>query len=186
MNAVLDFLQQRNSSGKLIEPGPNDAELQAIFEAAIRAPDHGRLTPWRFVTISGEARNQLGQLFVKAKQLQGENDPDILEKIAANPMRAPLIVVVVARIQTQEKIPEVEQQLSAGCAAHGILLAAEALGYAGMWRTGSVAYDALVKHELGLANHEQITGFIYLGSQQGRKKRLPQLDPSDFVTPWPG
>ena len=100
------------------------------------------------------------------------------------PLRAPLIVVVVAKVCEHAKVPAVEQRLSAACAAHAILLAAEACGFAGMWRTGAAAYDRALMSGLGLAASEEIIGFLYIGSRDGAAKAIPPLDTADFVSAW--
>ena len=183
MNEALQLLQQRNSAARLTEPAPEASELDAIFRAAVRAPDHGLLRPWRFIVIEGDNRQALGDLFVKA---QPSAPDEKREKLRLNPLRAPMIIVVVASPQSHVKIPLNEQQLSAACAAHAILLASEALGYAGIWRTGDVAYDPVVKHGLGLKDMESIIGFLYLGTRSGESKPLDIPDISALVTHWPG
>lgn len=182
---VLQFLKQRNSAPKLVAPGPAETDLEAMFAAAMRAPDHARLRPWRFLTVAGERREALGALFRDALKVRNpQADQAALDKAAAAPLRAPVLVVVVAQLSEHPKVPHVEQRLSAGCAAHGLLLAAEALGYAGIWRTGDACFDRTVMSGLGLAENEEIVGFIYLGTRQGDPKPLPQMCTSDYVSRW--
>jgi nitroreductase len=185
MSEILHFLHNRNSSPKLTEPAPSPEEMQCIFKAAMRAPDHAWLHPWRFITISGERLEAFGQVLEQCLMLR---DPDAnqaaRDKARAAPLRAPLLVVVVARISEHPKVPPSEQRLSSGCAAHGILLAAEALGYAGIWRTGDPAFDRNVMDALGLGEDEEITGFLYLGSRAGPAKPIPQLSTAEFVSSW--
>lgn len=186
MNETLQLLQQRNSSPKLTDPGPDAAALEQMFAAALRAPDHAWLQPWRFLVIAGQQREALGRVFVDAL-LQGnpEADEAAREKALNAPLRAPLLVVVICRYSEHPKVPEQEQVLSAGCAAHAMLLAAEAQGYAGIWRTGAYAEDATVASALGLADNEQIIGFLYFGSREGRAKSLPERKVEDYVSYWP-
>ncbi len=185
MNDILNFLSQRSSSSRLLEPAPSGAELEAIFTVAARAPDHARLRPWRFLSIAGERRADLGQLFREALLLRDpEADQAAQDKAASAPLRAPLVVAVVTRLLEHPKVPHVEQRMSAGCAAYGILLAAEALGYAGIWRTGEVAFDRNLMRMLGLADSEEIAGFIYLGSREGDARPVPQLTLADYVSEW--
>ncbi|MEH6825903.1 MAG: nitroreductase family protein [Motiliproteus sp.] len=183
---ALDLLQQRVSSPRLGELPPTPAQLDLMFKAALRAPDHGGLHPWRFLTLAGDARIQLGELFLQAG-LAG--DPEMIDarraKLRAMPLRAPLLVVVIACPQDHPKIPRIEQQISAGAAAQNLLLAAFAQGVGGMWRTGEMAYHPLVMQGLGLTEHEQLIGFVYLGSQPERIKKVHPLDPADFVRAWP-
>ena len=185
MNDIVNFLAQRSSCSRLAEPAPGRQELEDIFAAAFRAPDHARLRPWRFLCVAGERRAAMGQLFREALLLRNpEADQPAQDKAANAPLRAPLVVVVVTRLSEHPKVPPVEQRQSAGCAAHGILLAAEALGYAGIWRTGAAAYDRNLMGMLGLENNEEIAGFVYLGSRQGEARPAPQLSVSDFVADW--
>lgn len=188
---AITLLQTRNSVAALTEPGPSIEQINIMLSAAVRAPDHARLRPWRFLTISGDDRHALGQLFVDATQLRLKDggEPPLDEagcaRLAAKPLRAPLILVVIATLTEHPKVPPVEQVLSAGCAAHGILLAAHALGFGAIWRTGANAFDATVERGLGLDAGEQIVGYLYLGTPVGYKP-LPDVDVTDFCQPWHG
>ena len=185
MSDILHFLHNRNSSPKLVEPAPSPEEMQDIFKAAMRAPDHAWLHPWRFITIRDERREAFGQVLEQCLMLRDpEANQAARDKARAAPLRAPLLVVVVVRISEHPKVPPSEQRLSSGCAAHGILLAAEALGYAGIWRTGDPAFDRNVMDALGLGEDEEITGFVYLGSRGGPAKPIPQLSTAEFVSSW--
>lgn len=180
---ALDALLNRVSAPRLCEPAPDAAQRELLFRAALRAPDHSQLRPWRFLTIEGAAREQLGELFAQA--LPADASPEALSKARAMPLRAPLLVVVIARVQAHPKVPAQEQVLAAGCAAHGILLAAYVQGIGAVWRTGELAYNAQVAAGLGLAADEQIIAFLYLGTPE-RELRTPQpLAVADFVSAWP-
>lgn len=183
MNEPLEFLQQRNSAPKLTDPAPSAEQLDEIFRAALRAPDHAWLRPWRFITIAGERRNAFGELL---QQCLLRRNPDT-DETASNrtlnaPLRAPLIVVTVVKISEHPKVPPIEQRLSAGCAAQSILLATEASGFAGIWRTGDAAFDRNVMTGLGLSADEEIIGFLYLGTRNGTAKTIPPLVTTDYVT----
>lgn len=185
MTPILEFLQRRNSAPRLTDPAPSAAQLRAIIGAALRVPDHAWLRPWRFITIAGERRAALGELMVqRLQQTDPDADPAMCRKMREAPLRAPLLIVVVVRLTEHPKVPPIEQRLSAGCAAHAMLLAAEACGYAGIWRTGAAAYDRDLMAQLGLAENEEITGFVYLGTRAGPAKNLPRLDTADFVSSW--
>lgn len=188
---ALDALLKRVSVTRLEEPAPDAAQREAIFRAALRAPDHGQLRPWRFLSVEGAARDALGELFARAvAEKQADAEPAVLDKALAKaramPLRAPWLVVVIARLQAHPKVPPQEQLLAAGCAAHGMLLAAHVQGIGAVWRSGELSYDASVKAGLGLAENEEIVGFLYLGTPQGEPRTPPQLDPADFVTDWRG
>lgn len=182
---ALSLLNNRNSEPKLSEPGPNHDTLHRILSAALRAPDHGKLRPWRFLLIVGKSRHRLGDLFAEALRLRDPAaSPEAIKKNLDAPLRAPVIVAVIARLQDHPKVPKVEQLLSAGCAAHSILLAAQAVGYGAIWRTGDNCYDPVVKEGLGLAPNEEIVGYIYIGSPVGVPKVTEPLRVEDFVTQW--
>lgn len=184
MNA-LELLLQRNSAPKLCDPAPTETDLQTMLAAACRAPDHAWLRPYRFLVIQGEARHQLGALFATAALgRQPGLDDAALEKFRRQPLRAPMMLVVYAQLVPHEKVPAIEQKLTVGCAAQGILLAAEAMGFAGIWRTGDNAYDETVKRGLGLAATEEIIGFLYLGTRDGGRKMLPEIETTNLVKHW--
>ncbi|QBF25779.1 nitroreductase [Pseudomonas tructae] len=181
---ALDALLHRVSVPRLLDPAPNAAQREALFQAALRAPDHGQLRPWRFLTVEGQAREKLGELLAEAVKLNGEASEAALDKARAMPLRAPLLVVVVARLQDHFKVPASEQRLAAGCAAHGILLAAHAQGIGAVWRTGELSYSKHVVKGLGLADNEEIIAFLYLGTPQNEPRTAPVLDTADFVSAW--
>ncbi|MDX1504460.1 MAG: nitroreductase family protein [Spongiibacter sp.] len=184
---ALALLQQRNSASKLCEPAPTAAELTEIFTAANRAPDHARLRPWRFRVVEGQARARLGEVFVQAALKRNSNIGEAeLDKYRRQPLRAPMLMVVSAVIQEHPKVPAVEQRLSAGCAAFAALLALEAMGYAGIWRTGGHAFDRNVMDGIGLLANEEIIGFLYIGTRDGLPKPLPEISPAEFVETWTG
>ena len=185
MSETLQFLKNRNSCPRLIQPAPDEEELRQMLEAAVRAPDHAWLRPWRFISLRGDRREAFGEVLERClRQRQPEADAAALLKAREAPLRAPLVVVVVARLSEHPKVPPIEQRLSAGCAAHALLLAAESLGYAGIWRTGDAAFDRAVMDALGLSLTEEITGFLYFGSPAGPRKTPPDLDARDFLSRW--
>lgn len=182
---ALDALLNRVSAARLVGPAPSQAQRDNLFRAALRAPDHGQLRPWRFLTVEGEARERLGELFAEAlRAKQAEPRPEALDKARAMPLRAPLLVVAIARVQDHPKIPRDEQLLAAGCAAHGILQAAFAQGLGAIWRTGEFSHDRHVARGLGLAEDERVVGFLYLGQVDGAFRAPPALDPEAFVSAW--
>lgn len=183
---AMTLLHERNSMGKLMGPVPSREQLDTLYRAALRAPDHKELTPWRFIEFSGEGIDRLGELFAEGERKANPGiDEAQLDSIRKKPKRAPMIIAVVAKVVPNlPKVPRIEQVLSAGCAAHGILLAAHAMGLGAMWRTGTFAFDETVRRGLGLAEHDEIVAFIYLGQPGGRLKPLPERDPDDFVERW--
>ncbi|NBB34389.1 NAD(P)H nitroreductase [Pseudomonas sp. BC115LW] len=182
---ALDALLNRVSVPRLLDPAPTAEQREVLFGAAMRAPDHGHLQPWRFLTVEGEAREQLGEILAQAALLQDAEAPQaVVDKARNGPLRAPLVVVVVARLQDHLKYPKSEQLLAAGCAAHGILLAAYAQGIGAVWRTGELAYSAHVAKGLGLAEGEQVIAFLYLGTPQKEPRVAEKVDLTQFVSAW--
>ncbi len=118
------------------------------------------------------------------RQRKPEADEAALAKARNAPLRAPLLVAVVAHLSDHPKVPHYEQRLSAGCAAQAMLLAAESCGYAGIWRTGEAAFDRTVLAALGLEANEELVAFLYLGTREGAAKNVPPLDTADFVSNW--
>lgn len=184
---ALDLLLNRVSVTRLADPAPTAEQLDLLLRAAVRAPDHGQLRPWRFLTVEGGARERLGELFAEALRLrQPDAAKEALAKARKMPLRAPMLLIVIASVQPHPKVPASEQVLAAGCAAHGLLLAAHAQGLGAVWRTGEFSYDPHVLQGLGLGEGEQLLGFIYLGTPEGKPRTPPELDPGQFVNAWNG
>ncbi len=187
MPTSLSLLQQRHSvpSRQLGEPAPDEASLRALLEAAIRVPDHGKLVPFRLIRMDGEAKRDFGE---QVAAIAVRNKHDLSEaKLDKERLRytfAPLVMVVVARVDAQSKVPPIEQQLSAGCVAHNLLLGAYALGFGAQWLTGWAAYDREVADILGLARNEQVIGFMHIGTSQLEipDRDRPALD--DLLIAW--
>jgi len=111
----------------------------------------------------------------------------VLEQARGGPLRAPLVIAVVATIDPQHaKIPEIEQVLSAGAAVQNMLLAAHAQGYGGKWLTGANAYDEQVRQALGLATDHRLVAFLYLGSADGEPPTVPHADARQHAVEWSG
>jgi len=162
---AIDVLLKRRSAKTLTDPAPDEAALELLLECASRAPDHGRLRPWRFIVIRGAARERLGELM--AEQLRRKlpaASAETLQRERQKALRAPLIIAVAAVCNTAARIPPIEQILAAGAAAQNMMLAATALGFGSMWKTGDAAYDDAVKVALGLTAGDAIVGFLYLGT----------------------
>lgn len=157
-------IDSRASALKLTEPAPPRAHLEQIMRAAVRAPDHGRLRPWRFVVLEGAAREKLGDAMARLSLAKfPQSTPEQLDSERRKVLRAPTIIVVAARI-TQGKIPQVEQVGAVAAGVENMMLTAHALGYGAMWKTGAAAYDAQAKTMLGLTAEDQIVAFLYLGT----------------------
>jgi nitroreductase len=179
---ALVALTDRVSVPRLVAPAPDAAQRELLFQAALRAPDHGQLKPWRFLTVEGDALGQLGELFAAA--LPEGSSPEALTKARNMPLRAPLLVLVIARITEGHKVPVQEQVLAAGCAAHAILLSAYAQGIGAVWRTGDMAYNPQVLAGLGLQANEQLVGYLYLGTPEKEPRTAPRPDTTPFFKRW--
>jgi nitroreductase len=182
---MLPVLLSRASTAELTDPSPDEAALQQILAAAVRAPDHGKLRPWHFCIIRGEARNQLGDLFAEALlHREPDSTPAQVAKERAKPLRSPLTIAVIAQVVEGHKIPVFEQILSAGAAAMNILNAAHALGFGAKWVTGANCYDPCFLAEFGLEPTDQLAGFIHIGTPKSTPS-AERLDPALLTTEWP-
>lgn len=184
---ALELLLGRASAAALGEPGPDAGALDIMFQAALRAPDHGRLRPWRFVVVQGARREAFGEVLA-ASLLRREPDAteELLRRERGKALRAPTIVVVAARVAKGHKIPEAEQVASAAAAAQNVMLAAHAQGYGAIWRTGAPAYDPGVAAALGLAAEDAIVGFLYMGTRTAEPVPAMRPTAADFVRIWEG
>jgi nitroreductase len=165
---AFEALLSRNTAKTYGQTPPTREHLDMVLQAAVRAPDHGRLRPWRFMMIEGEQRRRFGELLAQSakRRVPGLSDGD-LQRERDKAMRAPLIIVVACRAVAGTKIPTIEQILAAGAATQNILLALHSLGYVSAWKTGEAAYDTEVKKALGLAPDDHIVGFVYTGGVEG-------------------
>jgi nitroreductase len=165
---ALDALNTRQTAKTYGASAPTREQLAQVLQAAVRAPDHGRLRPWRFMLIEGRQRYQFGDLLAASalRRVPGLSDGD-LQRERDKALRAPLIIVVACRVTPGTKVPAIEQILAAGAAAQNILLALHALGYASAWKTGEAAYDSEVKKALGFAVDDHIVAFVYAGAAEG-------------------
>lgn len=184
---ALDILLTRSSVSDLADPAPDGRDLDLILQAGLRAPDHGKLRPWRFVLIRGEARPAWAETVVAALLAREPDAPDAaIDKQRNRVLNAPLIIALGAKLRHGHKIPELEQMLSVGAAAMNMLNAAHALGYGGVWLTGANAFDPAVVTALGLEETDKLAGFLFLGTH--RSAPLPTRRPAleDHVTEWQG
>jgi nitroreductase len=166
MNATLDLLRTRRSVAPhlLGEPGPTPAELEELLTIAARVPDHGRLNPWRFLVIAGEARARAGEAIAAAFVAdQPQADATRVEQERNRLSRAPTVVAIVSRARPHVKIPEWEQVLSAGAVAMTLVIAANAMRFATSWLTEWYSFDRRVLDALGLEPDERIAGFVHIG-----------------------
>lgn len=175
---TLALLARRRSSkvAHFVEPGPSGEEIDALVRLAARVPDHGKLGPWRFVVIDGDARTRAGEAIANALAATPGMEPARVAAARSHFLRAPAVLMVVSAVTPHPKIPEWEQQLSSGAVCFALLIAAHALGYAGCWLTEWPAYDARARAALGLAEHERVAGFIYLGTARETPQERVRAD----------
>jgi nitroreductase len=185
MPDAIELLKSRRSvkPADLTGPAPSATELDNLLTVASRVPDHGKLTPWRFIVFADAARLEAGEKIAGAFRDKYPEATD--EQVAFERRRlarAPLVVAVVSRAAPHVKIPEWEQLLSAGAAAMNLVNAAHALGFAANWITEWYAYDRGVLSAFGLAPHERIAGFVHIGKpvQPPEDRARPAL--ADIVT----
>jgi nitroreductase len=185
MPDALKLLTTRRSfkAVELGEPGPSAAEIDTLLTIASRVPDHGKLTPWRFIVFEGEPRRAAGAAIAAAfRAKHPDAKPEHVEAERGRLMRAPLVIAVVSRAAPHVKIPEWEQILSAGAAAMSLVLAAHALGYGANWITEWYAYDRGVLDALGLAPHERVAGFVHIGRPPGPPEDRPRPPLGEIAT----
>jgi nitroreductase len=165
-DAIELLLSRRSGSAKAMTgPAPDSTQLNQILTAAARVPDHGKLFPWRFIVIEGEARTRYGQMLADVLK-QTEPSAATEERLAMERgrfERAPVVVAVVSRVREQIPIPVWEQELSAGAVCQTMLIAAHALGFVAGWITEWCAFHPLVLERMGLKPGERIAGYIYIG-----------------------
>ncbi|WP_439327537.1 nitroreductase family protein [Lonepinella sp. BR2357] len=182
MNA-LELLINRRSNKKLVAPAPNKAQLEQIFQAALRTPDHGKLKPYRFVVIENHGLTTLANALTQvATDLNLEQKQfDKIDKLCANPM----VIAVIAKLDsTIAKVPEWEQLVTAGCAAYGIQLASQDLGFDNVWITGKWSDGNALRQALHCTEQEKIVALLLVGTAENDKieRECRTVDIQDFVS----
>lgn len=187
---TLELLKSRESTPWRVlgGPGPSDSEVQEFLAAAMTTPDHGAVRPWRFHVVRDDAREKFAQVLTEALLARKPDaDAATIEKDGERLQQVPLLIVVSAEVmENHPKVPPVEQIVSAGMAAHSILLAAQDRGYGGVILTGDHAYDSHVKAALGLRDKDQIVAFLYIGTPEGNQRPKRRPEPAQFVRDWTG
>lgn len=182
---MIEKIINRVSHKNLIEPIPTKKEMEKIYQAALRAPDHASLKPTKFIEVSGNGLDKLSNIFKKYVIENGtENEKKKIGKYANAPFRAPLVIILVSEVKFHPKVPEMEQYLSTAAASQNILLAIDSLGYGAIWRTGIFALNEKLNKYFNLKSNQKILGYIYVGTVDGEKKDIPVLDHNEFLTRW--
>lgn len=183
----LQFLNARRSvpAKQLGAPGPDEATLMRMLEAAVRVPDHGKRVPFRFLRIQGDARLALGERLAARSVERDPNAGDAaIEKDRNRFAHAPLVIAVIAKQGADEKIPASERFSSASLVCFALLQAAQACGFGAQWLTGWPAYDEAVRRLLGVAEDEALTGFIHIGTPKLEAPERDRPDPRTLLTEW--
>lgn len=193
---VFETINRRRSIGKMTEQRPTREQIETILTAATHAPNHHKVQPWRFIVLAGEARAALGEVMATslARRLERFGEPGnisdnkrlaLLNKERTKLLRSPVVIVVVAERPQQSNVLEIENIEAVAAATQNMLLTAEELGLATMWRTGDAAYDPRVKQWLDLEPDDHIVSFLYLGYPA-----IPRLErkpiPIEEKTTWLG
>ncbi len=183
---TLEYVMKKRSVSikNLSTPGPSRAEIDIILKAASHVPDHGKLCPWYFVVFDGEARSQAGEILEWAwRDVEPKAAPAKMALERERFMRAPVVIAVISKMR-DSKHPEWEQILSAGAACQNLTLAANALGYGTNWVTEWYSYNDTFRSELGVAEGENIAGFIYIGTPSAMPEERERPDLAQIVTYW--
>jgi nitroreductase len=176
------LLTRRSGSAKAMKaPGPSKSQIDDILRAGARAPDHGKLFPWRFIVFEGKGRERFGEILAGVMEAEGERDKQVEEE-RGRLLRAPLVIGVISSAREQHKIPVWEQELSAGAVCQNILIAATALGFVGNWLTEWYAYHPAVKEKMGLKPGERVAGFIYIGTARDELEERPRPEMDKIVS----
>ncbi|WP_091743185.1 nitroreductase family protein [Phenylobacterium immobile] len=181
---VLDFLARRRSHSALTltAPGPSASELSELLRLAAHAPDHGKLSPWRFVIFEGESKARFAQALENIAR--GRGDERLVAKLAK--LRTPPLTVAVVSSPKPGAIPEWEQRLSAAAVCQNLLIAVLAMGYGGNWITDWYAYDGEAAAVIGLAPGEQVAGFLMIGTSSESPRERERPDMAAITTRWDG
>ena len=180
---VLGFLARRRSASAmtLTAPGPDDAQLTDLLRLAARVPDHGKLSPWRFILLRGPAKEVFAE---KITALADDQANPVKARAALRKLTRPPVCVAVISRYVPGEIPEWEQRQSASAVCMQMLLAAAAMGWGANWITDWYAYDPRALDILGLGQDEQVAGYLYLGTagEQPQERQRPDL--ADLIGEW--
>jgi nitroreductase len=188
---ILDSIAARRSLGKMRPDAPSRELVERVLQAGVHAPNHHDTQPWRFFVLTGEARSEFGEVLAQALgQRLGEaatNLDGLIEGERRKPTRSPVLIVVGVHSEKDDAMTRREDLQAASAALQNMLIAANALGLAAIWRTGDGAYDLNVKAHFGLGRDDQIAGMLYLGYPDDSFGPAPERQ-RDFAakTEWRG
>ena len=180
----MDMLLSRASTDRLQEPAPAPHQLAEILATAMRAPDHGRLQPWRYVVIEGEDRPALAECIVASMaRVEPEAPAAKIEKRRTRFATMPMIIALGMHLRPEHKIPLWEQEMCVAAGAMNILNALHATGFGGVWVSGALVDDAVLAASLGLG---RLAGFLFVGTPEGAVPTPKRADPALFTARWHG
>lgn len=181
-----DYLSNRRSVTKnfLGAPGPSGSEIEQMLTIASRIPDHGKLSPWRFIIYPSATGSKIGDFLAKrALERNPDVGPEVLEYERKRFTQAPLAIGIVS-CPVEHNVPKWEQQLTSGVACYNLLQAAYSLGYAGQWLTDWFTFDAVATRYLGVKDEEQMAGFVFIGTPNTQLPDRPRPDVATLTTTW--
>ena len=179
---ALNNILNRVSARELTEPHPTKSEMEKVYKAALRAPDHAWLRPSSFIEVKGDGLNRLSNIFLEYAKNQTDITDQIIQKYKNAPFRAPMIIILVSTFKEHPKVPAIEQKLSTATAAQNIMLALNTMNYSSIWRTGKLAFNKEIQTKLNLSDNQEILGYLYIGTSIGENKKIPNLDIDNFVS----
>ncbi|MFC6357035.1 nitroreductase family protein [Luethyella okanaganae] len=179
-SALYEAILSRRSYSRVTDAAPKRSELLHLIAAAGRIADHGSLSPWRLIALRGKARERLGSALAKAARLNGDD----ASSLAAKPLRAPLLLAVVASYVPSEKVPRWEQEAVTSGVAHMLSLLLDDAGWGVIWRTGPHTRAKAVAKMHGLGKDEELLGWLYVGGMPDRTRssHTKKVTPSAFLT----
>tara|TARA_B100000401_G_scaffold148087_1_gene98500 strand:- start:1571 stop:2131 length:561 start_codon:yes stop_codon:yes gene_type:complete len=185
MNETIDCIINRVSNKNLELPYPSDEEMQTVYKAAMRAPDHAWLRPTKFIEIKGKGLDKLSKIFEKFAilDMKLENEA-LINKYKNAPYRAPMILVAMTNKQEHPKVPKIEQMFSTAAAIQNVLISLNSLGYGAIWRSGVFALNSKILKYFNEDENSEIIGYIYIGSPVGIRKKIPDFKIEDYVDIW--
>ena len=181
MDAIKN-ITNRVSARELAKPYPTSEEMAIVYKGALRAPDHAWLRPSSFIEVKDDGLDKLSKIFYDYALSLSDISNEVIEKYKNAPYRAPMIIILVNTYKEHPKVPSIEQKLSTATAAQNIILALNAMKYSSIWRTGKLAFNENIQKALGLKNNQEILGYLYVGTEVGKTKKIPSLDIDDFVS----
>lgn len=180
---ALDLLLSRSSFSRVSEPAPAGEKLENIIAAGLRAPDHAHLGPFEFIVCEGTGLDRLTEIFVTAAAADNLSEE---KQVKATKMayRAPMVIVAIMRYKPHDKVPREEQIATTACAVQNMQMAAQAQGFNGIWRTGSYAKSETVRDAFGLAEQDELVGFLYLGTPEADVPIKRQRSAESYIKYW--